>query len=258
MRRLLVCAVLALAAFTASAQPHSYAYTGAKADPVISLDYRGSRVPRIDDAPTLSIYADGRVVMPQTYAHSRAYTGQISQAELQALLDLIIRQKHFLAFDEKAVQAKLRAQPGGARALPEHLSTTVIHVNAHFVSKTVSYFGLGHQRAVAETEQLLAIRDRLDQVMSVMKLGGRAEAERWLALANAERGKRAPASAALTLDDLDSVAVRNDGSADVRFARVGPDVAKSVSVTISMDEQGESHVAVAEDDLLSSQQREIR
>lgn len=259
MRRFIICAVMALAGTSVAAEAPRYThqYTGQPDQPVITLDYQGSRVPRINDAPTLSIFADGRIEMPRNYAHMRAYSGRISQDELQQILDLAIRQQQFFAFDERAVQAKLASLPGSAPTLPEHLSTTVITVNADGKRKTVSQFGLGHARHIEDTDRLLAIRERLEQVMSVVKLGGEAEAGRWLALANAELESRQPGADPLALIDLRSATVHGDGSAYVRFAHVDAQQRKSLSVSISINERGQSSIAVARDDLLPSRPVEL-
>jgi hypothetical protein len=255
MRRSITIGALALISLAIAAQSAARPDAGSSSAEiaVISLDYQGSRLKRIDDSPTLSIYADGRVVMPRIYAHARAYQGRISPAEVQALLDFAIRDQQFLSFDEATVKAKVASQPGAARSLPEHLATTVISIRTPNASKSVSYFGLGHDKLVAETRQLLAIRSRLDRVMSVVKLGGTDEAKRWLELANAEVSKQASHNKPLTLNDLQSAAMHADGSAHVRFARIDQDAETSVSATISVDAAGVSHIAVVQDDLLPRQ-----
>ncbi len=68
------------------------------ADPtaaVITMDNQGDRLKRIDDSPTISILADGTIIMPQSYSHSLAYQGQISAEDLQQLLGFIIEQNQF-------------------------------------------------------------------------------------------------------------------------------------------------------------------
>lgn len=255
MRRLITIAALVLTTLSSAAHSNPALTTdsGSSELAVISLDYRGSRLKRINDAPTLSIYADGRVVMPRNYEHTRAYQGQISPAEVQSLLDFAIRDQKFLSFDEADVKAKVAALPGARRALPEHLATTVLQIRTSNVNKSVSYFGLGHDKLVAETEQLLAIRSRLDRIMSVVKLGGAKEAERWLDLANAEISKTSSYPQALTLDDLQSAAVHANGSAYVRFAHVDQSAKTSISATITVDAAGVSQIEVAENDLLPGQ-----
>ena len=259
MLKVVLCVIvsMATAAFAANSNAESFGDPAKTGPAVISLDYQGSRLQRLTDQPTLSIYADGTVLMPKVYAHSRAYSGTISQAELQSLLGLI-QKNEFFAFDESEVKSKVWSLPVPYNELPGHLASTVITVRGSAGSKTVSYFGLGHEPLVKETEQLLAIRNRLDQIMSIMKLGGQAEAQRWLALANADLSGKLPNVAPLTLDDLRSAAIHGDGSAFVRFARVTPESKSSISVSISMNESGESSIAIARDDLLSRSPNQVR
>lgn len=253
MHRILVGAALVLASAFAPAQgsPPAAPSPDAGSPAVITLDFQGSRMKRINDAPTLSIYADGRVEMPQIYEHGRAYSGRISKTEVNALLDLIINQHSFYSFDRESAAKALAALPGPVNALPGHLATTVIRINTQYGSKTVRYYGLGNGPVVAETEGLLAIRSRLEQVMSVMKLGGTAAAARWLDMANRELQASDPQVEPLQLTDLRSAAVHRDGSAHVRFARVSPAEEKSVSVSISLSQSGQSTISVARNDLLS-------
>lgn len=249
MNHFIACAVLALAATSVAAQDTrpKYAYTGAVDQPVISLDYQGSRVARIGDAPTLSIFADGRVEMPKNYAHMQAYSSRISQQQLQALLDLIVREKHFFEYDPRQVRSKIAALPGPRQVLPAHLPTTVITVTANGSSKSVSHVGLGHGRTIEETERLLQVRERLEQVMAMTRLGGEAASMRWLALANAELADQLPDAALLVIEDLRSAAIHPDGSAYVRFARIGAEPTQSISVAISLDAHGTSRIAVDRD-----------
>jgi len=236
---------------TGPEQAQAYVLPQDPAEPVITLDFQGSRLKRIDDAPTLSILANGTVVMPQSYAHSKAYEDQISEAELQELLDFIIRENRFFNYDSETVEAKLSTME--RQPLPVHFSTTVISVNADNRSKLVRSDALGHGPMVEETEQLLAIKKRLEQLMSVVKLGGRDEVTSWLTIANKEFGLKSlegaslmPASdAPLKSEDLQSVGRWDDGSMYVRFLR--REGARSTIVTINITAEGERHVTVAGD-----------
>lgn len=260
MKQLIAGAVLALLAAAAAAQDPvpKYAYTGLVDEPVITLDYQGSRVPRINAAPTLSIFADGRVEMPKNYAHMRAYSGRLSQPQLQQLLDLVVRKHGFFEYDQSRVQAKLGALRGPRNVLPEHLATTVISVTTNGQSKSIRHFALGHGPSIAETEQLLQVRDRLEQIMSVTRLGGEAEASRWLALANRELGDTHPGASPLGLEHLRSAAIHHDGSAHVRFARMAPQPDDSASVSISIDKAGSSHVTVAAGPALPTRSTDVQ
>ncbi len=215
------------------------------AEPVITLDYQGDRLRCIDPAPTLSILADGRVVMPQSYAHTQAYEDQISDAELQELLDFIIRENQFFDYEEETVEAKLSTLE--RQPLPIHLSTTVILVNADNQTKEVRCPALGHGPMVEETTRLLAVKQRLDQLMSVAKLGGKVEVASWLGLANRELSSKYPDATPLISEDLESGARRADGSIHARFVR--RDDAETTSVTIDITADGERYLTTAQEDL---------
>lgn len=250
MRHVLFSAALALAAFAAPALAlqATYTYSGPADQPVVSLDYQGSRLKRLTSEPVLSIFADGRVVMPRVYAQDRAWSGQISQAELQGLLDLIIAGNDFFAIDAVRLKAQVATLPGPRKSLPADLATTVIAVKANHVSKTVRYAGLGYEDAVPGTDRLIAIRQRLEQIMAIVRLGGRDGALRWLDLANRALADEYPGTQALTLDDVGTVAFHNDGSAHLRFARSSATKDRPVSVTIAVPAQGEANISVARDD----------
>lgn len=226
------------------AQAQTYVVPEDPAEPVITLDYQGGRLQRIDDAPTLSILANGTVLMPQSYAHTRAYEDKISEAELQELLDFIIRENRFFDYDSGTVDAKsstLERQP-----LPVHLSTTFIGVSADKRRKEVRYAALGHRPMVEETRRILAIKERLEQLMSVVKLGGRDKLANWLALANRELGLKSLDAEPLISEDLEGGGQRADGSIYVRFVR--RDGTMKTSVTIDVNADGERYVTVARDD----------
>ena len=249
-RILVFASAFTIATFTAGHGAHGQTYLLPQdpAAPVITLDYRGDRLKRIDEAPTLSILASGSVIMPQSYAHTRAYEGQISEAELQGLLDFIIRENRFFDYNSEAVDAKLSRlwrQP-----LPAHLSTTVISVNADNQTKEIRCHALGHGPQVEETERLLAIKHRLNRLMSTVKLGGSAEVAKWVEIANQNLGLKSLKSldaAPLTAEDLEGVGQAGDGSSYIRFVR--RDVAKTTMVTIDVTADGENHVTVAQGDL---------
>ena len=221
---------------------------------VITLDYQGDRLRRIDDAPTLSIYANGNVVMPQNYAHSQAYQTQITGAELQQLLDFIIRQNQFFSYQAAKVNAKLsnlKRQP-----LPVHYSTTVISINADNRQQEVRLPALGKGPMVVETRRVLAIKQRLDKLMSFVKLGGTSEVASLLIIANHQLNlklrnskslsiadRQALSASSFTADDLESGTRRPDGSINVRFKR-----SNGASVTIDIDAHGQQLVTVAADD----------
>lgn len=256
----ILASIAMIAMFIASPvlQAQNYTLPQDPTTPVITLDYQGDRLQRINDAPTLTILMNGDVIMPQSYAHTQAYQGQISEAELQQLLDFIIRENKFFDYDADRIGAKLSElehQP-----LPVHFSTTVISVNAELRAKEVRLPALGRGPMVKETRQMLAIKQRLDKLMSYIKLGGAEQVAKLLAIANYEldmkihntarlsaEGLQVPSSVELlTSDDLESGGQRADGSIYVRFKQNDGSAAASVTIDIGVD--GQRLVTVATDD----------
>ncbi len=247
------------------AQAKTYVLPQDLAKPVITLDYQGNRLQRINDAPTLSILANGSVLMPKSYAHSKAYAYQINETELQELLDFIIRENHFFDYDSETVRAKSSTLE--RQRLPVHFTTTVITVNADNQEKEVRVASLGYGPMVEETKMLLAIKQRLDQLMSVVKLGGIAELDNWVEIANNEFNLKSSASENLIVEtqenqkqigggsiygqfrpeDLQSGGQRADGSTYVRFVRRNSTTMTSVTIDITAD--GERYVTVVHDDI---------
>ncbi len=207
-------------------------------DIAISLDYRGDRLQRIDEAPTLQIYADGRLSMPQTYAHTRSYSSHIEAAELAELLNYI-REQGFFDYDNPKRSAARSTTPHIRFA---HTTETVLFASDGSRSKRYAIKDLEH---VEGAEGLRAIRERLEQLMSVVKLGGKEEANRWLEQANSELMAVHPDAQALSLNDLQSGALRSDGSLSVLFARDAKDAAEAVRVSISVNASGDYASAVS-------------
>ena len=201
--------------------------------PVITLDYQGSRLTRIDAAPTLSILADGTMIMPKSYAHSTAYESKITHEELQELLHFVISENQFFDNNKqmlKVKQGKLRTQPK-----PVHFTTTVITVNANEQNKTVRRASLGKDNGVSQTLQLLQIKKRLDRLMSVVKIGGKKELKKWLSNANDELRIKSPTVALFQEQDLQGAEIRADGSIYVRFARNDKNTITSVTTDITAE-----------------------
>jgi len=225
--------------------------------PVITMDYQGDRLRRINKSPTVSIFSDGQVILPRSYAHTRAYQGSISQTELQQLLSFIIKENQFFNYDENLVKSKLSNLKNSP--LPVHFTTTVISVNTNDQQKLVRLKGLGKGTMIEETRQMLAIKHRLDHLISIVKLGGVEKVQQLLFMANNERNlninrqnsntnfsmseMRAMSAGAFTVADLQIGGFRADGSMHVRFKREN-----GVLATINMDSKGESSVALAIDE----------
>ncbi len=226
---------------------------------VISMDYKGGMLPRKDHSPVLQILANGTVRIGNPWGLSREVEGQISQLELQQLLNMAIAKNSFFKFDQETVKQAIRAeqQAGGLFFRVADASTTVIRIHADGKDHTAEYYALSmHARQhpkIEELQQLLNIQQRLQQVMSVVKAGGVEATQAYLKQANAELKKQAPQAAPLTIDDLQSVNIRANGQKNLRFYRAKTNesgrVVSYVSVQIDQPEQGEPTYTVQVRDL---------
>ena len=87
---------------------------------VISLDFKGGYGPRRkNNAPSLSILANGTILMPDNYGMSKDVKSEMSKKELQELLEFIVEKNQFLKYNKVKVAAakkkalKPKKGPGG-------------------------------------------------------------------------------------------------------------------------------------------------
>ncbi len=201
---------------------------------VVSLDYRGGFTPpRLNASPTLSILADGTVLIPKNYEGQKAFEGKLAPDELQELLDFIVVKNEFFAYDPKAVQAKLNK--GGPRPIVADAATVVIKVSCDDTTKEASQYALGFgSDTVKEVGQLVAIKNRLERVRSVIQLGGPEKLAKWVDLANKQLKADFPQVKPLSADDLQSGGERVDNSYYVHFSRTVVDAgAKPPTTTVT-------------------------
>ncbi|QDU96192.1 hypothetical protein [Lignipirellula cremea] len=192
-------------------------------DSVITLDFQGGYgLPRSANTPTMSILADGTVLLPANYAGRKSLEGKLSAAELQELIAFIVDENQFFAYDETAVEKKLEA--GGPRRRIPDRSTTVIMVHVDGQQKTVrrTPVGLGGGEPIVELQQFGAIRSRLNQVRSIVQMGGTDEVEKWVKVANEQLKQQYPDVAPLTMYDFRSGSERTPGNYSVSFMRILP------------------------------------
>lgn len=199
------------------------------AEPVISLNYQGDRLQRLTGEPTLSILDDGQVIMPQVYVHTQSYQGQIGESELGELLSFIRAEGFFDNDFSDLDSTPMRRE--------SHQTKTIVYANDGAASRQIAVTDLRNQESAVE---LQAIVQRLEHIMSVVKLGGESGARDWLDRANAELQLKHPALPPLVLGNLQSGVSRSDGSINVVFSRATDDV----RVTLSVDASGQFGSAV--------------
>lgn len=211
--------------------------------PVITLDFQGSRLQRLDSAPAMSILADGRVVLPKIYPHSQAYVDRISDAELQSLLGFIIEDQGFFATQQKSIDSRVNAANG--MALPVHAPISVVRVTTADQTNEVRLRGVGSAASDGAAPEIAAIMRRLEKVMSTAKLGGAEGVNALLQVANQNLARDQPGAAPLTAADLYSAGVRLDGSKTVQFVR--NDAAGPVHVVIHGNPSGQLDVSTSQE-----------
>ncbi|MEA3643477.1 MAG: hypothetical protein VBE63_26610 [Lamprobacter sp.] len=209
-----------------------HATSGLAAELLLSLDYRGDRLQRLSDAPTLSIFDDGAVRMPQLYQHTQAYDYSLSDNALEQLLATVTAQGFFEPDFDLGI-------PGStAPVTVSHASTTILYVQHDDAERTVSVNDLRHRDGA---QGLRIILRELEHLMAMIKLGGESVVRDWLEQANAELAQHHPGLPPLDLGDLASGAKRGDGSVSLVFARESD----GVRVSLSVDAQGNQGVSVS-------------
>jgi len=226
--------------------------------PVITLDYRGGYTPpKISDKPTMSILADGTVILPKKFAHAKAYKGKLTAEELQDLLHFIIGTNEFFKYDAAEIKRTIDAEKqritaaGGAIMRLADAATVVVRVHADGRTNEASYYPSGiDESKIKPMRQFAAIRKRLQQVSSIVQLGGSEKVAKWLQLANAKLHAQFPDVKPLEAKDLQSGAERADGSIFVHFTRIPigadgkPIAGRVTSVTINQRPGQEPKVTV--------------
>jgi len=193
---------------------------------VISYDEQnGFTLPRQNDAPLLSILADGTVQMPDAFGEARDVTGKISKDELQALLRFIIEENKFFDYDEEKVKAKME-EAQKQREIPQIADApdSVFEIRIADKKHSVRHYALGEAgeyKEIDELQQLRAIQQRLNKLMSETRVGGKAGIEKLLKLANAELNKQHPDIKPLTTENFAGSYIPQDGKTSATFSRMG-------------------------------------
>ena len=110
-------------------------------------------------------------------------------------------------------------------------------------TREIAVTGL-EQEPGKEADHLRAIRDRLERLMGLVKLGGPEEAGDWVQLANQEMRQVYPEARLLTLADMSSGTKRADGSVFVQFVGGRVNETDSIRVSISARANGDYGVKV--------------
>lgn len=107
----------------------------------------------------------------------------------------------------------------------------------------------GEYKEIEELQQLRAIHQRLNKLMSETRVGGKAGIEKLLKLANEELNKQHPDTKPLTAEHFARSYIAQDGKTSATFSRTGqndagkPDGTYVVAV-VQIPEEGDSQVTI--------------
>ena len=221
---------------------------------VISYDEQnGFTLPRQNEAPLLSILADGTVQMPDAFGTSRDVTGKISKDELQTLLRFIIEENKFFEYDADKVKAKME-EAQKQREIPQIADApdSVFEIRTADKKHSVRHYALGEAgeyKEIEELQQLSAIHRRLNKLMSETRVGGKAGIEKLLKLANVELNEQHPDIKPLSAENFAGAYIAQDGKTSATFSRTGkkddgkPDGTYVVAV-LQIPEKGDPQVTI--------------
>ena len=227
----------------------------AKAE-VISLDFQGGFTPpRLKKSPTLSVLRDGTVLIPDNYGQSQDVKTQMTEKELQDLLHFIIETNKFFEIDAKKIQAQVMKAEQPKKDKQGNLTisiaprvadapNTVIMVETKDRDHEVTWYALsmaaGQHKEIAALQQLRAIEQRLQRVMTVAHAGGTERVAEVLNLVNERVQQEYPGAQKLSQDHLLSASLRPDGSRSCfwQWIQQGPDgtAASARYVTVNMQQ----------------------
>lgn len=195
--------------------------------PVIVLNYVGGfTLPKISQEPTMSIYPDGKIVIPQKFQNTQAYEGQLTAEELQELLYEILDKHDYASYSQEAVNKKIQEAKDAAKAAGQPIfqiadaPTVKITVNANGKTIESSHYPSGiNENDIEELKNRAAIQQRLSRVMSMVQMGGKEEVAKWLKEANKELANQFPDAKPLKMEHFTGGSNRPGNNMHIFFSR---------------------------------------
>jgi hypothetical protein len=221
---------------------------------VISYDEQnGFLGPRQNEAPLLSILADGTVQMPDSFGTSHDVDGKISKDELQSLLRFVIEENKFFDYDSEKVKAKMEeAQKQREILQMVDAPESVFEIRIADKKHSVRHYGIDFANEYKEVDELLhlhAIHRRLNKLMGETRVGGKTGIEKLLKLANEKLDKQHPGTKRLTAENFGGAHITQTGITYVIFSRSGQtDDGKSdgtlVSALLVFPKEGDPQITI--------------
>jgi hypothetical protein len=174
--------------------------------PVITFDLEGGfRVatpPGFQREPVLRVYADGRIVCGVQVPNGSSHSARLSDAQLAALLQLVIQDSQFLEITAEQVAAELE----GYRSLLADGQTTTISVQLADRSRTLSVYALKLAAQdlpdAAAIKTLAELEVALRQIKQLGDLGGQDVLDSLLEAANRLLAAELPDASPWTVQHL--------------------------------------------------------
>lgn len=207
-------------------------------DVVISLNYEGGRTRKPEFAgPLLSIYGSGLIRIREPFG---VLTSKVSAKELENLTHFIVNDKKFFKIDADRIAKAIRAESirTGKFAVIKDAPTTVISATTKTESENIRFYALHHyaQRYPdhAELARLSDVANRLEDIVTEVRLGGKSGLEELLVAANNTLKNQAANIAPLSRDDLDTVQRVSHDDVNVSFYRAR----KQGNVRVRVEKRG--------------------
>lgn len=218
----------------ANAQPESET-------PIISMDYSGGRLARQTDAPVLSIFADGRVVMPAVYVHSQYIEEVVPVSMVEGLMRYISKDATFFDLDMERIAKQITTE--NLRGTRVHAPTIEIMAQFDGKERTIAFRQI--ETDDPEFHRLVKLRARIERVMAYAQVGGQAGVKRLLGDVNVELHRKSAAAPDFNPEDLVAGKRRADGTVYAKFAQIDSK-GEIISSTIRIMPSGERRIGVGE------------
>jgi hypothetical protein len=181
-------------------------------------------LPRVSETPQLIVRADGTVQASDPYGPGRPAQIQLSNKELQEVLQFIVHEQGFFGLDESRVRSQIdaeRQRRGLAGRALDRLPIAIVRVSADEREQEIRCADLQACAAGDDANRLLAIERRLERLAIWTHAGGHAGVSRALQIANDQLRRQFPEAPLLTADDLRSAKQTGDGVVELTLERRG-------------------------------------
>ena len=187
----------------------------------------GFTPPRQNNSPTLLIRANGKIEMPSLYGEGRDIEGKLNETELQEFLRFVIEEKKFVEFDANTVQGQIeeiREKKQVPRIADVPDTIVELKIPGHANSVRQPDVGMPSEfKQVEDLQRLLAIRKRVNQLMSETRVGGKQGITKLLVPINKKLRQEYPDVAPLVAQDFSGSYMQQDGSITATVSRAGRD-----------------------------------